>query len=74
MKKHVRIAANERMIKVNKYKADTPFYCKSWIYIAIVLVGTVIDWITLYALYDAVLNGNKELSINYLCIIEGKIV
>ncbi len=62
MKKYVRIAANERVIKVNKYKSGTPLYCKFWIYIAIVLIGTVIDWITLYALYDAVLNGNMYIA------------
>lgn len=63
LKKNVRIAAEERVIKINKYKPGTPFYCVSLVYFVIVLAATAIDWVTLYSLYDAVLNGSRRIAI-----------
>ena len=63
LKKNVRIAAEERVIKINKYKPGTPFYCVSLVYFIIVMIATAIDWVTLYSLYDAVLNGSRRIAI-----------
>lgn len=63
IKKNARIAAEERVVKITKYKPGTPFYCVSFIYFMIVLAATAIDWVTLYSLYDAVLNGSRRIAI-----------
>lgn len=61
--KHTRNCANERIIKVNKYMSGTPFYCKAFAYALIVALGTAIDFVALWSLYDAVLNGNMLVSL-----------
>lgn len=61
--KNVRKRANDRIINIKKYMAGTPFYCKSLAYTIIVLLGTVIDFVALWSLYDAVLNGNVLVSL-----------
>ncbi len=48
---------NKHVESIRKYKSATPWYCKNW-YWLIVLAATVLDWITLFSLYDVVLNGN----------------
>lgn len=61
--KNTRNYANEHITNINKYMSGTPFYCKSYIYTIIVVLGTLIDFVTLWSLYDAVLNGNVLVSL-----------
>lgn len=60
---NARNRANERIVKINKYMAGTPLYCKDSAYVFIVALGTTIDFIALWSLYDAVLNGNMIVSL-----------
>lgn len=60
---NARNRANERINKINKYMAGTPFYCKAFAYALIVVLGTAIDFVALWSLYDAVLNGNMIVSL-----------
>lgn len=60
---NARNRANKRIVKINKYMAGTPLYCKDSVYLFIVALGTAIDFIALWSLYDAVLNGNMIVSL-----------
>ena len=48
--KNTRNYANEHITNINKYMSGTPFYCKSYIYTIIVVLGTLIDFVTLWSL------------------------
>ena len=48
---------NQQISGIKPYRSNTPWYCKKG-YWGIVLGATVLDWVTLFALYDLALNGN----------------
>lgn len=61
--KNARNVSNEKLTRISKYIAGTPFYCKNFFYWLFVVVGTLIDWVAVYALYDAALNGNMVVAL-----------